>query len=250
MPLVESAVNNILLDRLGERCPLTVFTGLPRDSPLVPVKRKVGDFVKIHSIEKIRLAQTFVVDKVASAMEDMRKDVQQRSSKKRQKAVESHKRKTNIRPIIFMTRDFVLRGVLARERGKKPSLRWRGPLSVVECLSVYVFRIEDLLSGKREDAHGRRLKLFSNSDFNVTEEMTEHLRYQEGELLHVERFDDIRSASGNVDLLVKWCRLHSDESDWVSLETLRDDVLVVVGKFLTDIENTRTLRQRRLVACL
>ena len=39
---------------------------------------------------------------------------------------------------------------------------------------------------------GGGLKLFRNSDFNVTEEIREHLEYQEGELLMVDSFEDVR----------------------------------------------------------
>lgn len=51
VPLIQSALINTILDRLGGRCPLTAFMGLPRDSPLVLITRKVGDTVKVHSIE-------------------------------------------------------------------------------------------------------------------------------------------------------------------------------------------------------
>lgn len=49
--------------------------------------------------------------------------------------------------------------------------------------------------------HGRRLKFFRNKDFEVTEEVRNHLAYQENELLVVKSFDDIRMDGGIVELL-------------------------------------------------
>eukprot|EP00171_Calliarthron_tuberculosum_P006432 IDg6432t1 len=166
MPLVQSALNNAVLPRLGNRCPLTVFTGHPQDSPLRAITVRRDDILQVHSIEEARAQQMIQTEKLLSAMEQMHKDVTVCSSKKRQAAVDAHSRKTHVRPVDFSEGDYVLRGVLQRQRGKK------------------------------EEAHARRLKLFRNKDYKVTEELRNHLAYQQDELFLIEKFDDIRKHNG------------------------------------------------------
>lgn len=59
------------------------------------------------------------------------------------------------------------------------------------------------------------LKLFRNSDYEVAEYLKEHLSNQDGELLVVECFDDIRRIAGLVYLQVKWFGFTAEGSGWV-----------------------------------
>lgn len=156
------------------------------------------------------------IERVQTALDNIHKDVAERSNKKGKKAIAAHNRRTNVRPINFDVGDFVLRGVLQRERGMKPSLRWKGPFRVVKCRSEYIFTIVDLLPDKNEEAHGRRLKLFRNKDFEVTQELKYHLAYQKDELLIIDKFDDNRDHNGTIEVQVKWKGFSEEENDWVT----------------------------------
>lgn len=92
VPRFQAALNSTILGRLGGWCPLTSFTGLPCDSPLLSITLKVGNVMKVHSIEEARFAQGDLVEKMAKALDEMHKYVEHRTSKKKQKAVESHNR--------------------------------------------------------------------------------------------------------------------------------------------------------------
>ncbi len=248
LPLVQSALNNSKIPRLGNRCPLTAFTGLPQDSPLACIKRKEGHVVQVQNFDEVQTRQAIAVERLQRAFESMHKDVAERSSKKRQAAVDSHNRKTGVRPIHFTEGDFVLRGLLQRERGRKPALRWKGPFRVTTCKSDYIFEVEDLITGRKQDVHGRRLKFFRNSAFEVTEEVRDHLAYQENELLVIESFDDLRRKNGDIELLVRWKGFGPEEVDWVSISTLKEDVPALLEEFLTDILKSGTARQRNIAA--
>ena len=54
------------------------------------------------------------------------------------------------------------------------------------------------MDSTKQEFHGRRLKLFRSKDFEVTDEVLNHLAYQSGELLVVESFIDIRRKQGQV----------------------------------------------------
>jgi len=185
-----------------------------------------------------------------AAMDQMHKEVAGLSEKKRQSSVDAYNRKVGVRPVNFSEGDFVLRGVLQRERGRKPSLRWKGPHRVVECRSDYIFLIENLLTSKKEEVHGRRLKFYRNKDFEVSEALKDHLSYQQNELLVIERFDGIRRNHGDLELKVKWRGFSEDEQDWVSLSTLREDVPVLVDEFISYVNEQGTQQQRRLVSTI
>ena len=117
---------------------------------------------------------------------------------------------------------------------------------MVECQSEFLFRIEDLTTGIISTAHGRRLKLFRNSDFNVTEDLRHHLDYQKGELLVIEAFENIRERQGQIELEIKWRGFDSAENDWIALEILQEDVPEMLTEHLNDLALTGTPRQREI----
>ena len=83
MPVVHSALNNSLLHRLGNRCPLKLFTGRKQDTPLATVTRTVARKTQVLSIDDIRLTQLNSISVLQDALQDMHKDVAHRSSKNR-----------------------------------------------------------------------------------------------------------------------------------------------------------------------
>lgn len=116
---------------------------------------------------------------LVTSLREMHQDVKLKTSKRRKAAVASHNRKTGIRLVNFTTGDFELRGLLQLERVRKAALQWKGTYRVSDCRSEYIFEIEDLFSGKKSLAHGWSIKLFRNQDLNVTEEVFDHLAYEE-----------------------------------------------------------------------
>ena len=76
----------------------------------------------MYTIGDIRAKQRKLSQATINALEQMHKDVAVRSEKKHLSAAESHNRKTNVRAIKFAG-DFVLRGIMQRERAKKTSLK-------------------------------------------------------------------------------------------------------------------------------
>lgn len=93
--------------------------------------------------------------------------------------------------------------------------------------------------------HGRRLRFYRNSDFEVYEEVKQHLEYQRNELMAIKEMKDIRNKDGKTDILVKWKGFHDDESDWVSVKSLAKDVINLLRVFIDDVKRTGTKRQRK-----
>lgn len=243
MPVVQSALNNTTLDRLGNRCPLTVFTGHAQDTPF-------GGEVQVRSVEDIDKTQQEQLSHLLASLESMHKEVAQKSSKKRQQAVQSHNRKTKVKPVNFVEGDFVLRAIMQRERSKKPSLKWLGPYRVTQCRSDYIFLVENILTGRKQEVHGRRLKLFQNKEYEVSEELLDHLTYQAGEVFAIEEFQDIRRRQGSVEIFTKWRGFTDEESEWVSFSSLIEDVPEMVSECIEELLNTGTARQRSIASSI
>ena len=144
----------------------------------------------------------------------------------------------------FTIGDFVLRG--ETRSGPKLRLKWTRPYRVTECKSEFLFQIEKLGTGIKSTSHGRRQKLFRNSDYEITEDVLNHLDYQKGELLVIESFENIRERQGHIELEVKWRGFESAENDWLSLEVLREDVPEMLSEHLEEISASGTPRQRAI----
>ena len=250
LPVVQSVLNNSVLARLGKRCPLTAFTGLPQDTPLTSIKSKLGKQISIRSIAEIRSIQNEHVERLQAALENVHKEVLSESNKKRKSAVESHNRKTNIKPINFTEGDYVLRGLVQRETKRKPSIKWHGPYRVTECRSNYIFVIEDILTGERQESHGSRLRFFRNSSFQVTDELRDHLAYQKNEMFIIEEFTGIRRKGVDLELRVKWRGFPVHESEWITLVKLQEDVPQMVQDYIQDLRRSGTPRERRLAVSI
>lgn len=95
-------------------------------------------------------------------------------------------------------------------------------------------------------AHGRRLKHFCNSKFEVTEDLLHHLDYQKGELLVIDRFSDIRKRYGQVECLLKWKVFGEEENDWLAEQLLPEDVPDLFQEYLVDVSKNGTARQRKV----
>jgi len=250
VPVVQSVLNNTVLDRLGGACPLSAFTSLPADSPLLVIKRTDRGSVKVSSIEEARAKQLMEIERVQKALEDMHRSISGLTSSSRQKRIALHNARTHVRPCNFDVGDYVLWGVLQRGIQRKLSLRWRGPRRVVRVLSDYLFETEDLRTHKKVVVHGSRLKFFRNCDYEVTEECYNQLAYQEGELCVVDKIMDIRLHEGVLQLLVKWKGFDDEDPGWETFETMKDDVPALVSDFLSDIITSGVPRQRKLAATL
>lgn len=78
----------------------------------------------------------------------------------------------------------------------------------------------------------------------VTEDVLQNLENQNGELLVIERFDDISQRDGVVEFLVKWKGFSEDGNNWISDQLLREDVSNLFKEYLTDLSKNGTKRQR------
>ena len=244
LPLVQGALNNAILKRLGDKCPMTLFTGQLQDTPVTAIVTRDGKSTKVHNIEESRLNAIMRASELHADIDRMHRQVANSTTLRRNQATTSYNQRTGVRPVNFAKGDFVLKG--RAKLGKKLQLTWTGPFRVTECRSEYLFEVEDLVTKERTVAHGRRLKHFRNADYEVTEDLLQHLDYQRGELLVIESFDDIREKNGQIECLVKWKGFEESENDWLTAELLQEDVPDLYREYLKDLAKSGTTRQREI----
>ena len=71
LPIVQSVLNNTRLPRLGNRCPITAFTGLPQDTPLTSIKTQVGKKIIVRQKPEIFIKQRENIDEIQAALKSM-----------------------------------------------------------------------------------------------------------------------------------------------------------------------------------
>ena len=87
LPIVQSVLKNTRLPRLGNRCPITAFTGLPQDTPLTSIKTKVGKKIVVRKKPEIYANQREYIEDLQMSLESMHKHVVTLSDRKRKLAV-------------------------------------------------------------------------------------------------------------------------------------------------------------------
>jgi len=248
VPVVQSVLNNTPLDRLNDACPLTAFTHLPADSPLLAIKRDSREKIDIVSVKEARARQVMNLSRVQDALEGIHRQIAEKASAAREKRVNLRNARTHVRACNFDIGDFVLFGRLQRNVRRKLSLKWHGPRRVTRIISNFLFEIEDLRSGKKSVAHGSRLKFFRNSSYNVSDECLDQLAFQDGELCVVDKFVDIRMHEGAFQVLCEWKGFDEEDPAWEDIDTMRQDVPVLLQEFLEELKKHGTSEQKRLAS--
>ena len=90
----------------------------------------------------------------------------------------------------FQLGEFVL--VAAPVARAKFKVKWMGPFRVMGTLNDYVYVVEDVVTARRKSVHVQRLRLYSEADLQVTEEIRNQAAYDDQ--THVEILVDWRET--------------------------------------------------------
>ena len=252
---VQSVLNQSPLRRLGprdgappgvHRTPLEVFTGMRPTRPLLRAL-PLGEFQHCTTLDEARARQVMYVESLQQALDNMHRDVTERVTARRKRAIEDHNRHTGVQPVNFSRGDFVLLR-RAVDSGQKLNYRWVGPRRVFSETSPLVFEIEDINSGDVEKAHARRLMLYRNDVegksvdprlLSVAEHST--MTYQVAVAIRA-----IREVGGETQLQVEWEGLPDREDmSWEPLAQAHEDLPGMVEDFL-QTAGERAMKRRAL----
>jgi transposase InsO family protein len=233
VPLVQANLNHSPVVSLANRAPVEVFTGLPCPAP-VYVLFLPGEDPREVAISSTSIEQSLT--KLRASIEGMHREVVD----KREKITLLNKRKSRgAQEVNFSVGDYVLRSRVDERRHNKPLVTWIGPY-VVTRADAHSFRVRHLITGKEQDVHASRLKFYADSDLEVTEELLEHVAAQ-GIVLKAEKLVEHRwnSESKRFELLMSWCGLEALEDSWEPLQSLTQDIPVLVNSYVDAAKNRK-----------
>jgi hypothetical protein len=137
LPMVQSSLNNTIMSRLGNHSSTEVFLGLPTSTPITTAILKKENKHVLLSVADIRARQILKIEQLQSAVDLTHNQVARLTSKARETLVALHKACTGVRRINFDVGDYMLRGELTREKGRKTDVCWKGPFCVTACKSDF-----------------------------------------------------------------------------------------------------------------
>lgn len=235
--LVQHCLNQTPSSRNNGIAPITAMTQL---APSNALSAFLVD-EKIISIDpnKLEKWRAYVLQELANARDQLHRDISSAVDAKRD--VERERRndkpirrqKPGRRSIQFAVGDYVLVGKVSQTFAKKLQVQWLGPRRILEALSDWVFLVEDLRDSSRTVHHASRLKFFAAVDFNMTQDLLDHIAYVEGGYL-VEALIDCKFDRTSKQWLiqVKWMGLDTIENSWEPLDILLEDVPKLVHAFV------------------
>ena len=234
LPVVQRLVNQSPSTALGGLAPCQVFNGTPPDSPLdVMFLPSASGFttVRVSGAEVQQATQ-----RLCSALEEYALIVE---------AVEPRSRRP--RPgeqaVNFGTGDFVLLSSRASStRRLKLQPGWLGPFEVVRTISDVEFEIRDLVTNQLRRVHAQHLRLYSDSQLEVSEQLLSHVA-------HAGRGDVIESIVDHyIDelqqvLLVHWEHQPDSARSWEPLSRIYKDAPAAVNKYVRRVMDVATRQQ-------
>ncbi|OWY91835.1 hypothetical protein PHMEG_00039421, partial [Phytophthora megakarya] len=150
---------------------------------------------------------------VASALEAMHREVAETSDRRRRQARD--RRAAKAKEALFSKGDFVLAANVI-EYPNKLAIKWQGPKRIVNCVSDWIFEVQDLLEPFTiKTHHASRLRFYAEQHRDVTEDLLQHALHTQGGHL-VEAFEGIRlnSVTNKWEVQVKWLGLDKFENTW------------------------------------
>jgi Integrase core domain len=112
--IVQSLLNSTPSTKLGGRSPLTVFTMLPAENPVLTCLPKGP--VEATSLETLRAEQCLNMTELQTVVGNMHKEVAATAEHLRERAVRVYNQRTNVQPINFGIGDYVLVGTVQRQK--------------------------------------------------------------------------------------------------------------------------------------
>ncbi|KAF4035524.1 Calponin homology domain-containing proteinromo [Phytophthora infestans] len=215
-------------DRIGMPAPLTTFTGLAGSSHFRAI-------VTNDKVVELSTDELVAQQKHLQTMQDALTKMHQAAARKR----------WNERQGVVMPKyeigDFVLAASVLPRRNKL-ALYWTGPKRIVSAENDYTFQVQDLVAPYTITVHhASRLKLYRNSQREVTEDILAHIHHGAGGHI-VERLLDCRKGPEDYELNVQWVGLDPLEASWEPARVMIEDIPKLVASYVAAHPKHKTLQ--------
>jgi hypothetical protein len=244
VPIVQSILNHAPSSRLGGRAPIEAFTGLSATRPLNTLIHPVLKTVK--SIEEIDESLKQELRLLALRRNELHKNVARIAARLRDRKRERINKDRKKNYPNFIRGDFVLVGILNKSK-QKLKARWTGPRRITEVLNDWVYEVEDLITQKKEKVHAERLKFYSESDLEVTEELRNQIAHND-EKFEIDEILDIKYEEqyGRYMILIRWKNFGDDENTWEFIDEVWETTREVVKNYLKKKDSKKSIKENAL----
>ena len=200
---------------------------------------------ELQSISYIRAEQILNIKSMAAAVDSMHSRVAKARTRKREESIRAHNKRTNIQQVQFEVGEFVLVGNVLSQSGSKLNVKWKGPYRVVRIMNEFVSIVEGLVNGKEMEVNNSRLKFYSDSELNITEELLKTISHYEPHYETITKMLGLRfnSETGNCEVQCRWRNFSHEEPTLEPISNLHIDGPEMLDRFLKKHTNRKLVRQ-------
>lgn len=175
---------------LGNRAPITAFTGLPAHNPLRTLLP--AGALQPASLDFVKSQRIIHIEAIAKALDEIHRDISKRKNKLTEDAIHRQNARTHVRSINFEIGDFVLVVKRSEKQGNNLRVTWKGPRRISRVASELIFECEDFINRTHALFHANRLKLYADSKQHVSEELLDSMDHNDPHLNTVEAILNLR----------------------------------------------------------
>lgn len=229
LPVVQANLNQTPVATLHGKCPMEVFTGHAPTTALDVVVR-VGDNELLALNDSTN--RTAFVDGMAGVhqrMLDLHKAIGDERERKQRR---EEARRRHHEPFIAHIGDFVLWSRVDEKRYPKLLVTWLGPYRITN-ITEFSCEIEHIVTKAKRVAHTSRLKIYADSDFEITQEIREHVSEQ-AVLLKIRQVQEARYNKNSKlwEVLCLWEGLEDIEASWERFNSIASEAPAVATAFV------------------
>ena len=226
LPVVNNIINHSPSSALGDRCPITAFTGRKADSPLDVIFSPTG-------AERLPLSVDDVKSRIAALEAELDAVVHNVSSISPRK----HGHRPGTTPVDFSVGDYVLVARSLHGARDKTAPVWGGPGLVVSAENDLSFNVRDLVTGKERVIHAEHLKRYADSSLRVTPQLKSFIAASAIQT-NIEAFVGHRKVKNIWKLRVKWLGFDDEEDDtWEDFAKMCQAVPATVKRYVKSIQD-------------
>jgi len=242
IPIVQRVINHTRSQRLNNKAPITVFTGLEADSPLdIIIQKDNKKFITLTTYDQLKENIIKSIDKMKISMDEMHKDVQLSKEEKRKAAERYLNNKSRPPPPNFIVGDYVL--ALRHVRSKLQN-RWTGPYKIIEQVSSWVYKIKNMIDQTEKEVHVDHLRFYKDSKFEMTPSMKEQMAFANVGY-EVEEFLQVKRINGEWHIEVKWKGFNHDDNSWEPISNMIEDVPDKLNEFISRKSNNNKVKKMK-----
>ena len=228
LPLLQFNANHTPVRSLNNYAPITVFTGLQPTST-------IDQFIQSQAVEfNQEEINVNAIKKHVNKLSKYLRDVHSCSFNAAEIARENSRnaRNNTANPITLAIGDYVLRATDITVARTKTYARWSGPYVIIDILGNHVFQLKDLVNNKEFPCHAARLRFYSDSSLNVTEELITYITSAQQGFEISKILDYYLGTDDEYYFSVRWFGFEADADTWEPLSVLLVDAPTVLKNFV------------------